>query len=872
MRLLLSLMMFACVLLAAIGLAPLTACGADPTGVSLPRYTDTIAPFFKKHCLSCHQGEDAEGEMPLDQLSPVVGELQLAETWQEVLDVLNAGEMPPKDEPQPTQAELAKVIGVMIDGLFEARKRLVDTRHVTIRRLNRREYENTIRDLLGVPIDTVGLPADGTLDGFDTVGDAHFMSTVQFEKYLELGKTALDRALIAGPRPEQKINRVEPEVGSNKKAFSTLGIDPGTLQNAEDHFFSSQLSKVDRSEAEKQSNSKVQAQQNGARGYLAQPAAKTGFILDITQRPFGGQSHDKAWVSLPGKSDGAARLGYPIGRYVARFRVGLTSPPEPGQRLFVELVRTDTFNAQVTYSYPLGSFEVSHTIDDPQIIEVPFENLGETGDRIAVIASEMNNTKSATNRDLSKFPDSTKLAYVWVDWLEVEGPIIDEWPPTAWRDTIFKGEPQKPSNESTYAREIIERFAFRAFRHRKPAVEYVDRIHGLYRGYREDGMSFLDAIKESLSVVLASPSFVYLVEQHAEEGESSRRLSELELATRLSYFLWSHPPDDQLYELAENGRLSQPAVLRQQVERMLNDPKARFLAEAFTSQWLELDWLDMIVVNKTRFPDFNETLRGSFREEPIQFLNHLIRHDLSVKNLIDSDFVMVDDQLSRFYGLEAASGRGFQKVNLPTDSPRGGLLGQGAILTMTGTGERTSPVERGVFVYSRLLGRPVPPPPPNVPQLEIDSEQPLTVRETLKAHVEKAQCASCHRRMDPLGFGLEHFNAIGQWRDFEAPLGSNHRKARKQNKSSLDIDATGVMPDGTSRFDGHEQLKTRIMQNADGLSTGLLKSMLTYALGRRVGFADGDFVDRLHTNWKQQNYGMRTLIHAITQSPEFQSR
>ena len=622
-------------------------------------------------------------------------------------------------------------------------------------------------------------------------------------------------------------------------------------------------------------------------------------------------------------------LGRPIGRYVARFRAGLTCKPQSGRRLFVKVFRSDTVNQQIAYSFPLGTFEITHTVCKHQVIEVPFENFGEIDDYISVQVSELNIDPKARpqRRGGKQFPDSTKKAFVWVDWLEVEGPFIEQWPPMAWTQTFFKGIPDSQSkdasasrgasntlndkktaasvstltstSESVYAREIIERFAFRAFRRRKPTKEYVDKVHAIFVDYRSSGSAFVDSIKESLAVVLASPSFVYLIERPASKDKTHRQLSDLELASRLSYFLWSQPPDEQLFGLAEEHKLSRPSVLREQIERMLDDPKAAMFVESFTSQWLDLPWLEMIVVNKSRYPDFNEELRRAFREESVQFIGTLIRSNLSAKNLIDSDFVVVNDVLAQFYGLDngieppgssrrvdkakssinalTITSSGFRRVNLPDDSPRGGLLGQGAILTMTSTGERTSPVERGVFVYERLLGRSVPPPPPNVPQLVISSEKTLTIRETLNAHIAKAQCASCHRRMDPLGFALEHFDGIGKWRERETIFKPSTEltakgRPRRSKTERRDIDATGVMPDGKRHFDGHHELKQHLLADADDLAKGLARSMLTYALGRRVGFADDEFVDQMQADWKKGDYRMRSLIHAIVQSKEFQSK
>lgn len=657
-----------------------TARANDNGRITFPAYDASVKPFMEKNCIGCHGPEKVKGQVRLDRLIPEVADEHVAEAWQEVLDVLNAGEMPPEDEPQPNREALTDVIESLTNGLFEARKRLIDTRKVTIRRLNRREYANTMRDLLGVPIDTTGLPQDGKLDGFDTIGDAQFMSTIHFEKYLQLGRLALDRALVAGSGPDRSVVRVEPERDRNEQARKAIKDSSLRLKELADEFRKPHLGDADRVHYEKDQDKQEEKFSRG-KGYLAQPASRSGFVLDLTQVPFGGQRHDKDWAPLPrrGRRAGAgkelevgeqmlATLGDPIGRYVARFRVGLTCRPEPGHRLFVEVERADAFTQQRTYVQPLGTFEVTPLMDQPQIIEVSFENVGNPKDLLAVCVSELNPTQPL--RRTHALPDSDTKPYVWVDWLEVEGPLIDRWPPKAWSDTFFKGAPDGSADESAYARAIIERFAFNAFRRRAPSPEYIDKLHGLYLDDCADGASVNEAIKETLAIVLASPSFVYVVEAPAAGKRPQGRLSDLELASRLSYFLWSHPPDEALYALAEMGHLSDPEVLRRQVDRMLDDPKSKHFVEAFASQWLELDWLDMIVVDDKRYPDFSETLRRSFREESIRFFDELIRHDLSATNLIDSDFVVIDGVLSRFYGLDAGDGSGFRRVSLPPDSTR----------------------------------------------------------------------------------------------------------------------------------------------------------------------------------------------------------
>ncbi|MEM1294484.1 MAG: DUF1592 domain-containing protein [Verrucomicrobiota bacterium] len=837
-------------------------------------YDVVLQPFFEKHCVKCHGPDKAKSGVRLDELPMHIDDDYAAEEWQEVLDVLNGAEMPPEDEPQPETEEMAAAIEVMTDELFQARKRLVDPKSITIRRLNKREYANTIRDLLGVPVDTSNLPADGTLDGFDTIGDAHFMSVPQFEAYLELARVSLDRALVNGPRPEHLSKRTEPELHANQKAERTIQRFEKSIAELRPKLDGT-LTNEDRAQYERLIR-KFEIGQVRAGGHLRQPAAQSGFILQLS-------GADHCFVKLPRQNRGRqepepaqASLGDPIGRYVARFRAGLTCEPTNGERLFVELLRTNNFNMQVSYRHTLGAFEVSRPMDDPHVFEVPFENRGELDDLIALQVGKLNEGQTPGPKGRGpkpQFPDSTQVPYVWIDWIEVEGPIFEEWPPAAWQTTFFKGDTVSAAEESGYAREIIAQFANRAFRGREVGDEFLHKLQGIYADYREDGTSFADSVKEALAVVLSSPSFVYLVEP--SEKDEKRRLSDLELAARLSYFLWSHPPDAELQQLAETNQLHRPRVFAAQVDRLLNHPKADHFTKAFMSQWLELEWLDMIVVNTNTFPSFTEQLRHSMRDEPVEMFREMLREDLSITTFIDSDFVKIDGMLSRFYGLELVNDKpGFQKVSLPDDSPRGGLLGTGAVLTMTGTGERTSPVERGVFVYHRMLGKDIPPPPPNVPQLVVEDGTDLSVRQLLEAHTNQAQCASCHRRMDPLGFGLERFDAIGTWLapGTEPSATENHQPNRKRKRAAPEIDASGVMPDRKRTFNGHEELKAHLMTDQDAMAEGFVKSILTYALGRRVGFSDGLFVDQLLAEWKAEDYGMRTLIHQIVESEPFQSK
>ena len=822
-------------------------------------YENIVRPFFENHCIKCHGPEETKGDMRLDTLAHKITDDYIAEHWQDILDALNSGEMPTEKEPRPPTDKMAEVIEVITTRLYEAQKRLVDSRTQTIRRLNKREYVNTIQDLLGVPVDTVDLPEDGEVEGFDTVGEGHFMSTVVFDQYLKLGRKALEQALVAGSAPEKMVARNEPEKERYRKLrgpLTTHSTIPGLEKKLK------AMSKRDPKRKELASQiALLKKQVFSTVEYVKQKGTDTGFIMDLTSDPFRGLLYNKVWVKVPnqkgkGEGKGEAKLGKPIGKYIFRCRVALTCKLGKGQHFYIDVERNDKINQQRSYSVPLGTFEITQTLDSPQIIEVPFENEGQFNELITMRTSPLSSRKKPSRYHKRRFPDTSRTPYVWIDWVEVEGPFLDEWPTKAWQATFSKGIKPSRKKESAYAREVIERFATRAFRQRLPTQEYLDKLHGIYGQYRKDGLPFFDAMKDTLAIVLASPSFVYIVEKSPDEGEAKHTLSDLELASRLSYFLWSSPPDKELYALAKKKELTKPEVLRGQVERMLDNPKGQILSQSFMEQWLELEWLDMIVINGSKYPKFNGPLRRAFREEPIAFFSHLIKEDLSVANFIDSDFVLINPILAAFYGIDMEEKSGFHPVKLPKDSPRGGLLGQGAVLTMTGTGERTSPVERGVFVYSHLLGKSIPPPPPNVPQLEFNEKEKSSVRDVLSMHTSKAQCASCHRKIDPLGFGLENFNAIGQWR-------ANEKKA---------IDATGMMPDRKRSFNGHEELKNYLLEDKDEMAKGFLRSFLTYSLGRRVGFADGEFVDQMQADWKKKEYGMRSLIHTIVQSKEFKNK
>ena len=422
-------------------------------------------------------------------------------------------------------------------------------------------------------------------------------------------------------------------------------------------------------------------------------------------------------------------------------------------------------------------------------------------------------------------------------------------------------------DEEAYAREIIEQFATRAFRIKAPSEAYLEKLFALFKARKDNGEKFQDALLEPLSVVLASTGFLYLVEP--VEGESSQELTDLELAVRLAYFLWSSPPDEKLYEVARAGELRKPGKLAWQVNRLLNDPRADEFIASFAHQWLHMERLDFFQFNPAKYEKFDESTKEAARQEVYQTIRSILDENRPVRDLLKADHVVVNDLLADYYGLKDVSGSDFRKVALPADSPRGGLLGMAAVMAMGSDGERSSPVERGAWVLRTLLDNPPPPAPPNVPQLSRLEGKLLSPRELQTAHMEEAQCAQCHRKIDPIGFALENFDAAGNWRETITLEKIVNRKVR--GKKEVPIDPAGSLPNGMTFADFYE-LRDAIADRAPAFEQGFTEALIEYALGRPYGFSDEQLRERILKRARQKDGDMREFIIALIQSNAFQTK
>lgn len=816
--------------------------------------------FFKAHCLDCHDSAAQEGKVNLEEIPFRVTTIAEAERWKKVLNSLNSGEMPPEDQPQPANEEKADFLDDLSRMMVTARAALADSGgKITMRRLNRREYRNTIHDLLGVEIDIRDLPPDGGAGRFDTVGASLFMSSDQFEQYLALGRAALDEAFTRYRQTQSWKQRREVEEHANNKVG---GLYKNYFKRGHDvakAWLDSDRSKPpsafgDGIPDEAAARFRIkQFEDHGPayRRYLEDPLTQTGALLTLDP------VYKEEFITLPPEHPTSWRRttepveNVPPGDYTLRFRIGAIAGTEKG-RHFVDV---GTVSGEGGFGL-IGTFHITGTTAAPQVIELPVY-LSSTSSRRFVIREKRDvKLDLVRNREARKANGVGPVTALWIDWVEWEGP-------RSMADTPEWLNRAEGLNESDQARQIISKFTGLAFRDSKPGEDFINRLVSIFAMRRKAGDSFQEALKDPLSAVLASPGFLYLHEP-GEEGKR-RDLSPRELAIRLSFFLWSAPPDRQLLALARSGELVRPEVLARQVDRLLDDPRSYEFVTGFVHQWLYLERLDFFQFDTSLYPDFDDSTRSAAREEVYQSFAHLLRENAGLGQLLKSDYVVVNGLLAHYYGLDGVAGDDFRKVPLPANSPRGGLLGMAAILAMGSNGQHTSPVERGAWVLRKLLDDPPPPAPPNVPQITRLEGKLLTTRERLAAHMEQAQCAQCHRKIDPIGFGLENFDAAGKWRL------KDHYEKRGVGRKEWDIDPSGRFFKGPA-FQDYFELRDLIADRQSDFARGFVEALIEYALGRPFGFSDEELATGIVAQAREKNFALRQFITTLVLSEPFQRK
>ena len=774
-----------------------------------------LQPFLNEHCTDCHDGEVKKGDLDLTTLSTEASNSAALKKWVRVFDRVAAGEMPPAKKKQPS-AEAVQDFMVALGA--DLVRKSDDEKGTVLRRLNRQEYQNTLRDLLGVPVNVIDtLPEDGRAHGFDNIGEALSISGIQMQRYMEAAELGIDAALNQGVKPE------------SIKLSSTLESDRN-----KDHIGKQWL---------KQGDGSIVVFNEGGFPSTVIPnlrATKAGnYKLTVTG------------------------YGYQI-----------EEPP-------VFALITGSFNFRNADNVTRSFHELP--IGKPGTVETVLHL--DAGNGVWISPKGLNGPdgRSPIKDGPDKYPGEG-LALMNVT---LEGPLVEEWPPRgqslllgdanlkqlphglppsqAWRakEATFKHKyAAEIADPHGNARKVLISFMSAAFR--RPANEAeAEPYLKLFDAEFAVSQDYLLAIRTAAIAVLCSPDFLYL-------REPAGKLSALQLATRLSYFLTRSTPDSEL--LASD--LTRPEVMRSQTERLLKGPGlAKFVGD-FTDGWLNLREIDFTTPDKQLYPEYDELLLDSMLRETREFITELIRSNLSVTNVIQSDFAMLNGRLAQHYGIPGVSGLDLQKVTLPPESKRGGVLTQASVLKVSANGTNTSPVVRGVFVMDRILGMEPPPPPPGVPGVEPDIRGATTLRELLDKHRSTESCNGCHRVIDPPGFALESYDVIGGWRDRfrsiekgeQVKLTVNGRKVRY--RLGPPVDAAGELANG-AKFANLAEFQALLLAGQDRVARCVAEKLLTFSTGRAMGFSDRSEIERLVGESKAKNYGTRDLIHAIVQSPIF---
>jgi mono/diheme cytochrome c family protein len=756
---------------------------------------------FDKYCVGCHNQRVKTAGLALDALDPAqVGEH--AEAWEKVVRKLRTGAMPPPGRPRPDKALTASVAASLEAGLDRAAAEHPNPGRPTLHRLNRVEYRNAIRDLLALEIDPAALlPGDNAAYGFDNNADALSLSPALTERYLEAAARISQMALghVRGSAaPEAVFVPTDRNQGIRLSDDQPWGSRGGSTFQ---YYFP----------VDGDYQFELQLKESGA----------DGGIIGITAEPQQlDVSLDRArvWTSMVGGPDLANVRGQERTQKIheaLKFRL----PVKAGSHL------VQVYFVQKTTAFVEDLF-------DPYLRRDPYRATnGEPGvSSVTIVPPSRSNAADAK--------------------------AVNDSPS---RRRVFVCRPASPTEEASCARTIVASLARRAYR--RPVTD-TDLQVPLAR-YREGASrgGFESGLELALRSILVSPRFLFRFESQPATvaPNTAYRVDDLELASRVSFFLWSSVPDDDLLNAAEKKTLQQPGVLERQVKRMLEDPRSAALVSDFAGQWLHIRNVAGFRPSPEVLFHFDDNLRQAFERETELFVESIIREDRSVLDLLDADYTFLNERLARHYGIPGVFGERFRRVSLPPDSVRRGLLGQGSILTDTSRANRTSPVIRGKWILENIFGAPPPSPPANVPDLkeERDPSKILPMREQMAQHRANPGCASCHTQMDELGFALENFDAIGEWRELDA--------------AGARIDASAKLPDGTS-FKGPVELRTVLRSHSDDFLTSLTEKLLTYALGRGLEPADAPAVRRIKREAAAANYSFSALIQGIVASTPFQMR
>jgi hypothetical protein len=771
--------------------------------------------LVSQYCVTCHNARALTGGLSLEGLDPAAAASH-SDVWEKVIAKVRGGMMPPAGMPRPDKGAL-QGFAASLEARIDSQALISpDPGHKPIHRLNRTEYRNAVRDLLHLDVDVMDLlPADDESHGFDNIAGVLRVSSSLLEQYLTAARRVSSLAVGTDTEVVRQAYRVRPD-DSQEEEVDGLGL--------------------------------------GTRGGLR-------FRHNFPQ-------------------DGEYELAIGLMRNFHGYVTGL----EFAHRVEIAIDDEQVFTAQV-------GGEADNLASDRNMSAAALAIAERLKNRVHVAAGPHDVTVTFFRRNRAPSDEPLQLQEQHYDLQDMNGlPIVEQvtvtgpYNPTGpgntpSRQQIFTCHPgasvqqtgpasattsersrrssqDVKASEGGCARTILTALARRAYR-RPVTADDLDPLMALYESARKEGGTFDAGIEQALRLVLASPKFLFRVETPPAVAGGVAPVSDLELATRLSFFLWSSIPDEELLKVAEQGRLDQPAVLQAQVERMLRDPKSRALVDNFAAQWLRLRNLRSHTPIARDFPNFDNELRQAFETETEMFFESIIREDRSVLDLLNADYTYVNERLARHYGIPNVYGSHFRRVTLKDDARRG-LLGQGSILTVTSYPNRTSPVLRGKWILENILGTPPPAPPPNVPTLQENQngEEARSLRTRLEAHRKNPTCASCHRVMDPLGLALENFDGLGQWREKE-PGGA--------------IDPNGQLADGTP-IDGPVALRKALLERREMFVRTLTEKLMTYGLGRGIELADRPLVRQIARDAAARDDRWSAIVLGIVRSAPFQKK
>ena len=826
-----------------------------------------VPPLLEKHCVECHDAETKKGDFDLTALKPELTNPQVYAQWVKVYDQIASGEMPPAKKPRPETAATAGYLNELRLKLWVAEESRIQREGRTVkRRLNRFEYENTLRDLLRAPWLDVreSLPEDTEAHRFNKSGEALDVSHVQLARYISTADEALRQVLVASA---EKLPVITKRYYARDQGSYTGPMKFSVFNQAPERATFPTL------------------------GYEAQPEVRAG------KAPTSFGKSDPAKRELEGV--GVVASAYePIEPKFSAFKAPVSGrykiklcghsvwvgPGEPKKWFIPNLDQVSKGRRPEPVTvYALTPPRVMRRIANidlnPDVTVANLDVQLMAGESIQVDAVRFFRSRPGASRWQNPLAEKDGQPGMVMRWIEVEGPLVDSWPTASYQQLFDDLPAQKsassplkvevtPRDAAKDAERLLRRFVQQAYRRPVSPQEEV-RFLPLVQNALKTGSSFAEAMVTGYTAVLTSPSFLYLQDKPG-------RLDDYALAERLAYFLWNSPPDAELLAVAKSGQLHEPTTLRQQTDRLLDDPRAQRFVAAFLDYWLELRKVGVTNPDENLYPDYylDDHLVESAGDETRLFFAELLKRDLPARNVAASDFVFVNERLAKLYDLPPVIGAQFRKVTLPAGSVRGGLLTQASVLKVTANGTTTSPVVRGAWMMERILGRKPPKPPASVPAVEPDIRGATTIRQQLESHRKLESCSACHTKIDPPGFALESFDIVGGFRksyraidgkEREIGFGKNGQKFAFHN--ALPVEPHGQL--GKRNFADIREFKALLMQDERQLARNLVGQLTVFATGAPVGFADRPKVEKLLDDAQASTYGVRTLVRGLVTSDLF---